>query len=160
MFVHYAADVPLEIGEQDTPGIPLSLYRFLQLDTSLPHLFHGEQHRQGTAADRTQNVTGALFSRWLGYSLNERRFGGKQYQVSLPFQGATEDQVRSLVQSMFWEQDRALRGAEGALKNHTGELSSDDPRRRTAGSLKKKKGHGGQKGNLTSGEVPSSSKTK
>ena len=45
VLVHHAANVPLEIGEEDTPGIPLSLYRSLQLDTSLLHLFHGEQHR-------------------------------------------------------------------------------------------------------------------
>lgn len=39
VFNHYAANVPLETGEKNTLGIPLSLYRSLQEDNSLPHFF-------------------------------------------------------------------------------------------------------------------------
>lgn len=42
VFIHDAADVSLEIGEKDTPGVPLSLYRPLRLDSSLPRFLHGD----------------------------------------------------------------------------------------------------------------------
>lgn len=40
VFIHYAADVPMKIGENDTPRIPLSLYRLLHLGGMHTHLFH------------------------------------------------------------------------------------------------------------------------
>lgn len=46
VLIHYTADVPLEVGEKDTPGIPFCLYRLLLAfghpDVSLLHFFHCE----------------------------------------------------------------------------------------------------------------------
>ena len=50
---------------------------------------------QVAAADQTQNVTGIIFSQWLGYRLDSGILGGKQftpieYRFSLVPQEATE----------------------------------------------------------------------
>lgn len=42
VFIHHTANVPLEIGEKDTAGIPFSFNRALCVDGGLRHVFHGD----------------------------------------------------------------------------------------------------------------------
>lgn len=42
VFIHHTANVPLEIGEKDTAGIPFSFDRALCEDGGLGHVFHGD----------------------------------------------------------------------------------------------------------------------
>ena len=42
VFIHHTANVPLEIGEKDTAGIPFSFNRALCVDGGLRQVFHGD----------------------------------------------------------------------------------------------------------------------
>ena len=69
VFVHYAANVPLEIGEKDTAGIPFSLDRALHLDSGLPHFFHRDT---GESCRANATCHWHSFSKRLGCSLEKQ----------------------------------------------------------------------------------------
>lgn len=83
VFIHYTADVPLEIGEKNTPGIPLGLYRPLHLGGTRLYFFHCGT---GDSYGLNEKYYWQYFSKWLGYSLVERskQFALIEYKAQQP----------------------------------------------------------------------------
>ena len=63
VFIHHTANVPLEIGEKDTAGIPFSFDRALCEDGGLRHVFHGDS---GESCGANAKCYWYSFSKWFG----------------------------------------------------------------------------------------------